>query len=80
MIRVRIALPLAAAGWMSLLGACVAVVPIMMSTAGAGAAGLAPHKAVYELKLAKSTGATSLRRLREGGAKPADIRRMVGLG
>ena len=31
-------------------------------------------------KLAKSTGATSLRRLREGGASPADIRRMVGLG
>jgi len=30
-------------------------------------------------KLAKSTGATSLRRLREGGAEPADIRRMVGL-
>lgn len=30
-------------------------------------------------KLAKSTGATSLRRLREGGASPADIRRMVGL-
>jgi glutamyl-Q tRNA(Asp) synthetase len=31
-------------------------------------------------KLAKSTGATSLRRLREGGAGPSDIRRMVGLG
>jgi glutamyl-Q tRNA(Asp) synthetase len=30
-------------------------------------------------KLAKSTGATSLRRLREGGASPADIRRMVAL-
>jgi glutamyl-Q tRNA(Asp) synthetase len=30
-------------------------------------------------KLAKSTGATSLRRLRERGASPADIRRMVGL-
>ncbi|MBV8510400.1 MAG: tRNA glutamyl-Q(34) synthetase GluQRS [Xanthobacteraceae bacterium] len=30
-------------------------------------------------KLAKSTGATSLRRLRDGGAKPADIRRLVGL-
>jgi glutamyl-Q tRNA(Asp) synthetase len=30
-------------------------------------------------KLAKSTGATSLRRLRDGGATPADIRRMVGL-
>jgi glutamyl-Q tRNA(Asp) synthetase len=31
-------------------------------------------------KLAKSTGATSLRRLRESGAGAADIRRMVGLG
>ena len=31
-------------------------------------------------KLAKSTGATSLRRLRDAGASPADIRRMVGLG
>jgi glutamyl-Q tRNA(Asp) synthetase len=31
-------------------------------------------------KLAKSTGATSLRRLRERGASPADIRRLVGLG
>ena len=30
-------------------------------------------------KLAKSTGAASLRRLRDGGATPADIRRMVGL-
>lgn len=46
MIRVRIVLPLAAAGWMAL----PAVAP------AAPAAGLAPHKAVYELKLLKSTG------------------------
>jgi glutamyl-Q tRNA(Asp) synthetase len=31
-------------------------------------------------KLAKSTGATSLRTLRMRGATPRDIRRMVGLG
>jgi glutamyl-Q tRNA(Asp) synthetase len=31
-------------------------------------------------KLAKSTQATGLRELRAGGASPADIRRMVGLG
>jgi len=31
-------------------------------------------------KLSKSTQATSLRELRAGGATPADIRRMVGLG
>jgi glutamyl-Q tRNA(Asp) synthetase len=30
-------------------------------------------------KLSKSTQATSLRSLRDGGATPADIRRMVGL-
>jgi glutamyl-Q tRNA(Asp) synthetase len=30
-------------------------------------------------KLAKSTRSTSLRALREGGASPQDIRRMVGL-
>jgi glutamyl-Q tRNA(Asp) synthetase len=31
-------------------------------------------------KLSKSTRATALRALRDGGASPADIRRMVGLG
>ena len=58
MIRVRIALPLAAAGWMSLLGASVAGVP------AAEAAALAPHKAVYELKLVKSTGKRAIEAVR----------------
>ena len=31
-------------------------------------------------KLSKSTAATGLRELRAGGATPADIRRLVGLG
>jgi glutamyl-Q tRNA(Asp) synthetase len=31
-------------------------------------------------KLSKSTRATALRELRQQGATPADIRRMVGLG
>jgi glutamyl-Q tRNA(Asp) synthetase len=31
-------------------------------------------------KLSKSTQATALRMLRQGGANPADIRKMVGLG
>jgi glutamyl-Q tRNA(Asp) synthetase len=31
-------------------------------------------------KLSKSTRATALRSLREGGASPADIRRMIGFG
>ena len=41
------------------------------------------HKLILDeagRKLAKSTNATSLRELRAAGAKPFDIRRMVGLG
>jgi glutamyl-Q tRNA(Asp) synthetase len=41
------------------------------------------HKLIVDgagRKLSKSTQATSLRELRAGGATPADIRRMVGLG
>jgi glutamyl-Q tRNA(Asp) synthetase len=47
----------------------------------------APHYRHHHLmldadgrKLSKSTHATGLRALRDGGASPADIRRMVGLG
>jgi glutamyl-Q tRNA(Asp) synthetase len=40
------------------------------------------HRLILDLegrKLSKSTRATALRALREGGASPADIRRMIGL-
>ncbi len=41
------------------------------------------HKLILDesgTKLSKSTQATGLRELRQGGATPRDIRRMVGLG
>lgn len=59
MVRVRIALPLTAAGWMS----CVAVpavalpaVVLLSAWAAEAAPTLAPHKAIYDLKLLRSSG------------------------
>jgi len=50
---------------------------------GLGAPHYHHHRLVLDAdgqKLSKSTRATALRSLRESGASPADIRRMIGLG
>jgi glutamyl-Q tRNA(Asp) synthetase len=55
---------------------------LLQALLGLPAPGYHHHRLVLDAdgqKLSKSTRATALRALREGGASPADIRRMVGL-